>query len=69
LDFWSVILLFAAMAGLMGWTMAPFTNAVWWYCTWREGADIDFGWDLTLICAVPFTWMFAIFEIALLYCK
>jgi len=57
------------MAGIMGWTMAPFTNAVWWYCEWREGRDIDFGFDMVLICSVPFAWMFAIFEIALLYCK
>lgn len=69
MDFWSIILIFAFMAGIMGWTVTPFTNAVLWYCDWRDGVDINFGLDTIFTVAVPFAWMFAIFEIILLYCK
>ena len=53
----------------MGWTMTPFTNAVLWYCDWRDGTDINWGLDTAFSIAVPFAWMFAIFEIILLYCQ
>ncbi len=69
MDFWASILLFAFMAGIMGWTMTPFTNAVLWYCDWRDGTDINWGLDTAFSLAVPFAWMFAIFEIVLLYCQ
>ncbi len=53
----------------MGWTMTPFVNGILWYCDWREGADINWGLDTAFTIAVPFAWMFALFEIILLYCK
>ena len=66
---WTVMLLFALMSGIMGWGMSVFVNAVYWYCEWREGNDINWGLDTTFMVGVPFAWMFAIFEIILLYCK
>ncbi len=69
MDFWSTALLFAFMAGIMGWTMTPFTNAVLWFCDWQDGVDINWGLDTAFSVAVPFAWMFAIFEIILLYCQ
>jgi hypothetical protein len=69
MDFWTIILILAFMAGIMGWTSTVFTNAVWWFCEWREGNDINWGSDVAYSLAVPFAWLFAIFEIVLLYCK
>ena len=69
MDMWTVMLLFALMAGIMGWAMSVFVNAVYWYCEWREGNDINWGLDTVFMVGVPFAWMFAIFEIVLLYCK
>ena len=69
MDFWSIVLIFAFMAGIMGWTMTPFTSAILWFCDWRDGIDINWGMDTVFTVAVPFAWMFAIFEIILLYCK
>lgn len=69
MDFWSTALLFAFMAGIMGWTMTPFTNAILWFCDWQDGVDINWGLDTAFSVAVPFAWMFAIFEIILLYCQ
>jgi hypothetical protein len=69
MDFWTVILLFAFMAGIMGWTMTPFCNGILWFCDWREGNPINWGMDTAFTIAVPFAWMFAIFEIVLLYSK
>ena len=69
MDFWTIALLFAFMAGIMGWITTPFVNAIMWYCDWRDGADVDWTKDTIMSMAVPFAWMFAIFEIVLLYCK
>lgn len=69
MDFWAVLLIFAFLAGIMGWTMTPFVNAVLWYCDWRDGTDINWGLDTVFTIAVPFAWFFAIFEIILLYSK
>ncbi len=69
MDFWATLLLFAFMAGIMGWTMTPFINAILWYCDWQDGTDINWGLDTAFSVAVPFAWMFAIFEIILLYCQ
>ncbi len=69
MDFWSVMLLFAFMAGIMGWTMTPFVTGILLYCDWRDGAEINWGMEAVFGIAIPFAWMFAIFEIALLYVK
>jgi hypothetical protein len=52
----------------MGWTSSIFFNAVWWYCDWREGTAINWGWDVGLSLAVPFIWVFSLLEIFVLYC-
>ena len=69
MDIWCIILLCAFMAGIMGWTMAPFTNGILWICDWLDGNEINWGLDTAFTVAVPFAWMFAIFEILLLYSK
>jgi len=67
MDFWSIILIFALMTGVLGWHTSVFTNAVYWFCEWTEGNDINFGGDVAWTVAIPFAWLFAIFEIILLY--
>lgn len=67
LDFWFIILLIGGLTGILGWSTGLFTNAVWWYCEWREGNHIDFGGDVAWTIAIPFAWLFAIFEIIMLY--
>ena len=69
MDFWSVMLIFAFMAGIMGWFVTPFTSAVLWYCDWRDGQEVNFANDTIFTLIIPFAWMFAILEIVLLYCK
>lgn len=69
MDFWSVVLLCTGLAGILGWTTSVFTNLVWWYCEWREGNSIDFGSDVAWTVATPFAYLFAIFEIVLLYSR
>lgn len=69
MDFWAFIMVLAVLAGIMGWCITPFTNAVLWYCDWRDGLDINFGLDMVFTVAVPFAWIFAILEITILYWK
>lgn len=69
MDFWSVMLIVAVMTGVLGWSTSLFTNAVYWYCDWRDGTEINWGSDVAYTLAVPCAWLFAIFEIVLLYCK
>lgn len=69
MDFWTITLIYAGLSGILGWTTSMFTNAVWWYCEWREGNEVNLGSDIAWTYATPFAWMFAIFEIILLYSK
>lgn len=69
MDFWSVCLIITFLTGIMGWSTSLFTNVVWWYCEWREGNEINFGSDVAWTFAVPFAWLFAIFEIILIFCR
>jgi hypothetical protein len=69
MDFWAFILVLAVLAGIMGWCITPFVNAVLWFCDWRDGLDINFGFDMVFTVAVPFAWVFAVLEIIILYWK
>lgn len=69
MDFWSVCLIITFLTGIMGWSTSLFTNVVWWYCEWRDGNEINFGSDVAWTFAVPFAWLFAIFEIILIFCR
>lgn len=68
LDLWAIVLIITFLTGVLGWSTSLFTNCVWWYCEWREGNDINFGSDVAYTFFVPGAWLFAIFEILLLYC-
>ncbi len=69
MDLWVVILLIALLAGIFGWGMTAFLNAIYWFCDWREGTPINWGLDVGLALAVPFAWTFSILEIMLLYIR
>lgn len=69
MDFWCVLLAFAFMAGIMGWIMTPFVNGILWFCDWRDGNDVNWGLEAAFTFAGPCAWMFAIFEIIVLYSK
>ncbi|HEY9788050.1 MAG TPA: hypothetical protein V6D17_21860 [Candidatus Obscuribacterales bacterium] len=69
MDFWAIILVVAFMTGIMGWGMSVFTNAVYWYCEWREGNDINWGSEAFYSFAMPFAWLYSIFVIVVLYCR
>ncbi len=64
-----MLLIAAFMAGIMGWTMTPFTNGILWFCDWCDGKEVNWGLDAAFTIAVPFAWIFALFEICILYCK
>lgn len=69
MDLWTGLMIIAFMAGIMGWTMTPFLNGILWFCEWRDGGEINWGMDAAFAIAGPFAWIFAIFEIILLYSK
>ncbi len=69
MDFWTLILIFAFMTGVMGWCITPFVNAVLWFCDWKDGAELDWGIEVAFTLAVPFAYFFSIMEIYVLYCK
>jgi hypothetical protein len=69
MDFWSILLIVVFLAGIMGWTMVPFTSGVAWFCKWRDGDNINWGMDIAFTIAVPFAWVFSILEIYILYAK
>ena len=66
-DIWTVLFLTALMAGIMGWCITPFLNGVIWFCDWKDGNPINWGLETAFTLAVPFAWMFALFEIIILY--
>lgn len=69
MDIWAIILLFAFMVGIMGWGMNLFVNGVLWYCDWREGTEINWGMETFFTLAMPFTWIYTIFLIVVLYIR
>lgn len=69
MDLWAIILLFAFMVGIMGWGMNLFVNGVLWYCDWREGTEINWGLETFFTLAMPFTWLYTIFLIVVLYIR
>lgn len=69
MDIWAIILLFAFMVGIMGWGMNLFVNGILWYCDWREGTEINWGMETFFTLAMPFTWLYTIFLIVVLYIR
>lgn len=69
MDFWSILLIIAALTGVLGWSSSVFINIVYWYCEWQDGNDINWGADVAWTVAVPFAYLFAVFEIGMLYCR
>lgn len=63
-----IFILLAITAGL-GLGGSLFFRVVYVYCEWRENEEIDWGWQTILLFCLPLTWLYVIFEIALLYCK
>jgi hypothetical protein len=69
-DFWTILLVITIFAGIQGWFLTiPLVSLMLLYCNWREGSDIDWGWEIGCIIAGPLAFFFAFFEIILLYCK
>ena len=72
MDFWSLMLIivFIVGSGLTGSLfISLFNQCILWFCDWREGADINWGWETFGFLAGPMAWMFAILEIVMLYSK
>jgi len=69
IDFWLLLLITTFLFGIMGWFMIPITSCLIWYCEWKDGNPIDWGNNIGYAVATPFVWLFAIFEIYLLYMK
>ncbi len=69
MDFWTVLLIAGCMAGVLGWTVIPINNCLLWYCDWKDGTDINWAEYIGYAIAGPFAWLFAIFEIIMLYSK
>ena len=69
MDMFAIVLLITAMTGVLGWSTGLFTNAVWWYCEWREGNEINWGSDVFYTLLIPFAFLFPIAEIIIIYSK
>ncbi len=73
MEFWSVLLVFIFIAGLgmggSGLFIGLFQASILYFCDWRDGMDINWGWEVFIFVIPPFAWMFAIFEIIMLYSK
>ena len=66
--FWTVVLVVAFMTGIMGWVATPvFASAIYLFCNWREGVDINWGLEVAFMIAVPFAWIFFILEVVIVY--
>jgi hypothetical protein len=63
------LLITSVLAGLLGWCILPFVRPFLWILDLREGQDVDFGRQVSLMLAVPAAWLYAVFTVCLLYCK
>jgi hypothetical protein len=73
MDFWGVLLIFICLGGLglgsSGILMSLFTQSVYLFCDWREGADVNWGSEVFWFVMPTFAWMFAIMELFVLYSR
>lgn len=67
MDFWSIILIITAITGLLGFWRVPFWNGMLLFCDWKDGNDIDWGVEMFSMLVGPFAYLFAIFEIILIF--
>jgi len=67
MDLWTILLLVSLLTGIMGWGSSILFNALWWVCEWRDGSEINWGWDVGLSLAVPFIWVWSMLMIGVLY--
>lgn len=64
----TIMLVAAGLAGIFGWPMMQlFINAVLWTCDYLDGAQTNWGMTVVYTIAVPFAWLFAVYEIMILY--
>lgn len=67
-DGWTILSIILALSAAMGWVITiPLNNLLLIYCNWREGADIDWGWEIGCVIATPFAFIFTILEVILLF--
>lgn len=67
MDMWSILLLAALLAGIMGFCVTPFVNGILWFCDWHEGVNLDWGLEVGFTILVPFIWLFSLIEIMIVY--
>lgn len=68
LNFWSFIFIATVFMGVMGWALTiPIINGTLWLCDWKDGVEMNWGSEVIWTCVGPFAWLFAIFEIIMLY--
>ena len=52
--------------GVMGFSVNLFFRVIYLYCEWREGNDINWGWQAFLTFVVPAAYIVALLEIVAL---
>jgi hypothetical protein len=65
--FWQMIFIVAFLTGIMGWTVTPFFQGLYWFLEWKDGNHIDWGLDAALMMLVPGATIFATVEIFALF--
>jgi hypothetical protein len=65
-----LIFIFVVGCGINGSViMSAFIQGILYFCDWREGADMNWSWEIFTFSAGSFAWIFAILEIVMLYSK
>lgn len=67
MDFWTVMLLCAFLAGIFGWCTIPVTHCYMWVLNWYEGDEVNWGYNTVLALAVPCSWIYAILLMVVLF--
>lgn len=68
MDFWAFIIIPTTVIGLFWGMHQPFVNAIYWLCEWRDGANINWGFETFFICAFGLGgWTYFLFVMYILY--
>jgi hypothetical protein len=59
----AILSMFFLVFGVMGFISNLFFRAIWLYCEWREGNEIDWQRQVMLTFAVPGAYLFVMIEL------
>ena len=69
IDWWFFFMVAILLFGIQGWFTFPVTQCVQWYCTWKDGGEVDWGANIGYTLATFFCFLYPIAVIYMLYTK